>query len=130
MTGDEGRSVGGWFVLAPESRKTITDADGGFLDVGLQFFSGVGPRMDRLMGWKLLGGNIAIKHQNLECTARDREGLGAFVAAGIDANAHTVGTGLVVNVQGNGGNEEVELVDGGFGFAGWAGTADEQNPKH
>ena len=100
------------------------------MDVGLQFFSGVGPSVERLMGWKLIEWNVAIKHQNLERAARNGEGFGPFVAAGINADAHTVGARLVVNIQCDGCDEEVELVDGGFGFARWAGTANEQNPKH
>ena len=81
--------------------------------------------MARLGGPQLVERKVAVEHQDVEGATGNGKGFGSFAMAGVDTHAHAVGTGLVVDTQGDGGDEEMELVDGGFGFVGWARAADE-----
>lgn len=78
--------------------------------------------MARLGGSELVESEVAVEHEDFQCAAGDGESLCALAAAGVDAHAYAVGAGFVVDVQGYGGDEEVELVDACFA-AGACGTA-------
>ena len=82
--------------------------------------------MARLGGLQLVEGKVAVKHQDIEGAAGNREGFGSFTTAGVDADAHAVGPGFVIDIQGDRGDEEVELIDGGFGGGVRGTTAEDE----
>src|SRR5688500_15423168 len=79
VAGDEGDAVANGFVIAPQGRETVANTDGGFLHVRLQFGRRIVPHAAGLKGGKLIERGVAVEHEDVECAAGDRKGLGAFV---------------------------------------------------